>query len=174
MAHSFKIVFKGRPYDLAEISIKLATELGIHLNRISIGVDTIKKSINSLSVNPFLDDYYGLHFTYRFNDNDMYTDQIFAEDYGFIDEDFRYSQQVLFSYNGFWDKELITESLQPLFRIASCLQEDKYEDSILLYTGPDKMTIINTKINGLISVNSSCFELFGGQLEKMTDDYFTK
>ena len=171
MAHTFKLVFQSYPYNLVNLSIKLATELNIHLNRIAIGVDTINMDINSLSVDPFLDEYCGLQFTYRFNDNDPYTDRVFAEDYGFIEQDFNYSQQVLFSYNTFWKENLNSQYLEPLFRIISALQKNKLKNSMLLYTGPEKVEIIYTKIDGVISVNNSCSNLFDDQLLKMTKKY---
>lgn len=174
MAHSFKLVYSGYPYNLISIAVKLATEQGVHLNRSSIGVDTIKKNIKSLAIDPFIKDFLGLQFTYRFSDDDPYTDKVYGEDYEFLDKDFLYSQQMLFSFK---DDLLIKESrdfLVPLFKIVSTLERENKNDSIFMYTGPDNPAIIYKKTEGLISINRSCVNLFSGDLVKMSDLYIAK
>ncbi len=171
MNHSFKIVFDGYPFDITSLSIILAVDLGIHLNRTVIGVDSTNRQVQSLSVNPFLDEYYGLQFTCSVKDHDPYFNKIYRDDYVFLESDFVYKQHILFSYKDGLDLKQSNKFLIALYKILTRLEMENKSDSIFLYTWPDKSEIIYKKINGSVSVNQSCDYLFNGNLIEMSNLY---
>lgn len=171
MSHSFKLVIDGYLFKLAQLAIKLSIDLNIDLNRTVIGVDKARKEIQALSVNPFLDQFYGLQFTYRFNDSDPYMNKIYRQDYELLEEDFPYKQQVLFSFPNDINIDQGNAFLSPLFKIISSLEEESVHHSLFIYLGPDKSEIIYMKKEGKILVNQSCSGLFGGDLIKMSKSY---
>lgn len=171
MSHNFKLVINGYSFELVKLSIKLSVDLNIDLNRTVIGVDKSRKEIQSLSVDPFLDQFFGLQFTYRFNDADPYMNKVYKEDYDILELDFPYKQQVLFSFKNDINIDQGNAFLSPLFKIVGSLEEESLNNSLFIYSGPDKSEIVYIKKEGMVLVNQSCKTLFDGDLIKMSNSY---
>ena len=149
MPHSFQVYYKEKLYGLEELLFKL-DEIGIHLNRIMIKVDSgIKKTI-SIQINPFLEKYLGLHISFVFEITDKYFNKLYAEDIDDLSEDYVYVQRCSLDFG---DKLRVSEINNPHLEVIEnmlkiFIPDDKTEYKLTYDNGHFKYLIDSNFIYG--------------------------
>ena len=132
MEHRFEIYYSETINDLNALLLKF-NRAEVPLNRASIVVDEFSENILSININPFIQNYLGLHISYIFINHEIDFNYLQSSEIEGLKYDSKYMQKMFLTFQGFDKPTLTNHHLKLVEDLINIVNAKHQSNNLIIY-----------------------------------------